>query len=211
MDRQLLDFTRRALAAGAARAEIAAALRAAGWQDADIGEALHAFAEVPFPVPVPRAQPYLSAREVFVYLVVFVALYTAAYNAGALAFHLIDHAFPRRIGSRIYVSATLLRDIRWNISAILVAYPVFVVLFRRINRAIARDPARRGSRPRQWLTYLTLFITALWLAGDVMALIYNALGGELAVATLLKLATVAVIAGGMFGYFLRDAREAAAP
>ena len=33
--------------------------------------ALAGFAEIDFPVPVPRPRPYLSAREAFIYLVVF--------------------------------------------------------------------------------------------------------------------------------------------
>lgn len=207
MDSQLLDFTRRALAAGVSRAEIADALRHAGWPEPEIGAALRAYADFDFPVPVPRAKPYLSAREVFTYLVVFAALYTAAYNVGALAFHLIDRVFPTRFGASAYASRALLDDIRWNISAIIVAFPLFAVLFQKTNRAVAKDPTKRGSRPRQWLTYLTLFVTGVWLAGDVMALVYNALGGELGARFLLKVVTVAVIAGGIFTYFLRDVRQ----
>lgn len=207
MDTQLLEFTRRALTAGVSRAEIAGALQHAGWGAPEIDAALHAYAEIEFPVPVPRARRYLSARDVFVYLVLFAALYTAAYNVGALAFHLIDHAFPDRVSAARIGSGAMLAAIRWNISAIVVALPLFLLLFRRVNRSLAADPTERESRPRLWLTYLTLFVTALWLGGDLMVLVYNALGGELGARFLLKIATVAVIAGGIFSYFLWDVRQ----
>ena len=42
---------------------------------------------------------------------------------------------------------------------------------------------------------------------DVATLTYNALGGELTVRVLLKILTVAVIAGGEFAYFLVDIQK----
>jgi hypothetical protein len=73
----LLDFVRAALARGLSRPEIARVLREAGWQEADIGRALDA---LEFPLPVPKPQPYSSAREVVTYLVLFAALYVSALN-----------------------------------------------------------------------------------------------------------------------------------
>lgn len=205
MDSQLLDFTQKAIAAGVKRTEIASALRKAGWAAPEIEAALAAFAEVEFPVPVPRPKPYLSAREVFVYLVLFAALYTAAYNTGALLFQLINRIFPD-VAQPGYLAFSAGR-VRWNISSIIVAFPLFFFTFRAVTRAIAIDPTKRESRPRKWLTYLTLFITGLWLAGDVMTLLYNVLGGELTVRFILKVVVVAVIAGGIFGFFLADMRR----
>ena len=83
MNTELLDFTRRALEQGVSRERIAAALKDAGWSDADIRAADGAFATADFPVPVPRPRPYLSAREVFIYALFFTALYVSAWNAGA--------------------------------------------------------------------------------------------------------------------------------
>src|SRR5690606_35207466 len=64
-------FVRDALLQGQSRPAIEAALVAAGWPAEEVREALAAYAEVPFPVPVPRPRPYLSAREAFLYLVMF--------------------------------------------------------------------------------------------------------------------------------------------
>ncbi len=206
MNAELLDFTRSALAAGVARGEIAQALKSAGWPEAEIAAALGSFAEVAFPVPVPKPRPYLSAWEVFIYLVMFLALYVSAFHLGAVVFEFINLAFPDPLQAA-QGRAAFFSGIRWDISAMVVALPLFLFMFGVANRAIARDPTKRSSRPRKWLTYLTLFIAVMALVADLVTLVYNVLGGEFAIRFLLQVATVAVIAGGIFAYFLADIRK----
>jgi hypothetical protein len=71
---------------------------------------------------------------------------------------------------------------------------------------VRRDPARRASKVRRQLTYLTLFIAAAFIIGDLIALLDDLLGGELTLRFVLKVVTVAVIAAGLFLYYLRDLR-----
>lgn len=208
MSAELLEFTRRSLEQGIDRTEIAKALQQAGWVDAEIAAALNAFATVAFPLPVPKPKPYLSAREVFVYLVLFAALYVSAYNLVELVFDFIKRAFPDPLQSRnIYIYNDASASIRWHIAALVVAFPLFLFMFHSVTTAIAKDPTKRGSRPRKWLTYLTLFIAAVTLICDLTALVYNALGGEITTRFALKVATIAVVAGGAFLYFLMDIRK----
>ncbi len=208
MNAELVEFTRTALAAGTGRQEISDILRRAGWAEPDIKAAIDAFADVTFPVPVPRPKPYLSAREVFVYLILFVALYAAAYSLGALLFELIDRSFPDPLQLQ---SPNIIRfsddRIRWDVSMIIVAFPLFCFTFRAVTRGLAKDPTKRASRPRKWLTYLTLFVAGVSLVGDTATLIYNMLCGELTIRFLLKVATIAIIAGGIFAYFIEDMRK----
>ena len=76
-----------------------------------------------------------------------------------------------------------------------------------IGRDISADVTKRASSVRRQFTYLTLFIACAVLMGDVTTMIYNFLGGELTARFLLKCATVALIAGAGFGYFLRELRR----
>ncbi|MHA7872854.1 MAG: DUF5671 domain-containing protein, partial [Hyphococcus sp.] len=64
-EKALEEFVRDALAAGKSKPEIAAALKAAGWTDAQVEDALAGYADGDFPVPVPRPRRYGSAREAF--------------------------------------------------------------------------------------------------------------------------------------------------
>ncbi len=54
------------------------------------------------------------------------------------------------------------------------------------------------------MTYLTLFIAALFVLGDLITLVFYLLSGETTVRFLLKVLSVASITGGIFGYYLKD-------
>jgi len=60
---------------------------------------------------------------------------------------------------------------------------------------------------RRWLTYLTLFVAALVLIGDFMAVVRGLLSGELVPRFLLKAAVVAAISGIVFRHYLDDLRR----
>ena len=204
---ELLDFVRDALVRGVPRDRIEAALRQGGWTTDQIRGALTAYAEIDFPIPVPRARPYLSAREAFMYLVLFGTLYASAYNLGSLIFDFINRAFPDPAQTFEGYDQYSRQSIRWSISWLIVAFPVFLYLSWLTERDISRDPIKRASKVRRWLTYLTLFLAACALLGDFTTLVYNMLGGELTVRFVLKVITVAVISGTAFVYYLREIRQ----
>jgi hypothetical protein len=201
---ELNEFVREALRHGVPRPGIEQALLQAGWPPEQTRSALAGFADGPFPVPVPRPRPYLSAREAFLYLVLFTTLYWSIYHLGSLLFEFVDRAFPDPADAAHEES--VLSAIRWSIATLVVSFPVFVFVSWTIERAVRRDPTKRASKIRRQLTYLTLFVSSCVLIGDVSTLVYNLLGGELTSRFLLKVLIVAVLAGGGFGYYLNDLR-----
>lgn len=197
---ELRDFVRAGLAAGIARPDLEKALMAAGWPADQVQSALGQFADVPFPIPIPTPVPYLSAREAFLYLLLFTTLYLSAFNLGGLLFQLIEFAFPESGAAVVPVR----QAIRWSVAILVVALPVFLFLARMTARELKADPTKRASKVRRWLTYLTLFVAASALLGDGATLVYNVLGGELTIRFVLKVCTIIVIAGSAFWYYLRD-------
>ncbi|WP_411832140.1 DUF5671 domain-containing protein [Pseudoxanthomonas mexicana] len=204
---QELDaFVREALARGASRQQTADALAAAGWPAEQVRSALSAYAEVDFPLPVPRPRPYLSAREAFLYLLLFATLYYAAWHLGSLLFDLINKAWPDPAEME-YLASRRPSSMRWSTASVLIAFPVFAWVARLLSRELARNPAKRLSAVRRWLTYLTLFVAAMVLIGDMTTLLYNALGGELTLRFVAKVVVAGLIAGSIFGYYLWDLRK----
>src|SRR6185437_12230131 len=204
--RQLESFVKESLQSGKTRQEIANALHEAGWPSVQIANALDAYAELPFSVPVPKPRPSLTAREAFLYLFLFSTLYFSVWNLGRLLFIFIDRAFPEN--GRSYDPGYYLADIqRWSTAAVIIGFPVFLLLARYINKQIELNPFKRLSPARRWLTYLTLFLASAALLGDTTTLIYNLLGGDLTVRFLLKILVVAVIAGSSFTYYLLGLRK----
>jgi hypothetical protein len=204
--RDLELFVRDALASGQSRPAIEAALQRAGWPAEQVRDALDAYADVVFPVPVPRPRPYLSAREAFLYLVLFATLYVSAYHLGSLLFDLINRALPDPADAAyqfIQVGASM----RWSVASLVVAFPVFLFVARHLGKDLARNPVKRLSAVRRWLTYLTLFLAAGIVVGDLIAAVYNLLGGELTLRFVLKVLVVGVIAGTVFAYYLWDLRH----
>ena len=203
---ELRDFVRTALERGQTREATESALFGAGWPQTQVRTAMAAFADSDFLAPIPRPQPQVLARDAFIYLTLFAMLYLATYHFGSLLFDLIDITIPD-VSEHANTERWRERSIRWSVAGLIVAMPMFLSLTRKVNREMQEDPSRRLSAIRQWLTYLTLFIGAITIVGDLIWLIYSFLDGELTLRFGLKLVVVAVIAGGIFGYYLTDLRE----
>ena len=205
MNEELRQFVKESLEKGLEREAIRSVLLEAGWQEQDLSPAFGAFAEVDFPVAVPRPRPYLHAREAFLYLVSFIALYAFALSLGAVFFGLIDYHFSTSIyrydSGPSAVQTTAL-------AAVIVAFPLYLFLMRRLAAAVAADPERRQSLIRRWLTYLTLVVGAAVILGDVIALLSRLLIGDPTTGFFLKVVAILVITGPIFGYYLWDMRQA---
>jgi hypothetical protein len=202
---ELSEFVKAALSRSVPRVQIETALRSAGWTDDQVRGGLAAFADVDFPIPVPRARPSLDARDAFMYLVLFSTLYVSAYHLGSLLFDIINTVLPDAAESEIHRYARY--SMRWSIASLIVAFPVFAYMSWLVGRDLAADPNKRHSKVRRWLTYLTLFVAAGVLIGDVISLVYNLLGGEVTTRFLLKVLVVGFIAGTIFWYYLSDLRR----
>ncbi len=201
----LEHFVAVSLDRGHSRAEIEAALTAAGWPMAQIRSSLAAYADLPFPVPVPKPKPSLSSREAFLYLVLFSTLYFGALNLGSTLFSLINWSLPAPLDPAYYPWRW--DELRWSTSVVIVTLPVFLLLSRYVAIQVARNPSLRLSPVRRWLTYLTLFLASVALLGDVTTLVYEVLGGDLTIRFVLKTLVVAVIASMAFSHYLQDLRR----
>lgn len=198
-DSRLETFVHDALAAGASRAEAEKVLLESGWPVDQVKSALSSYAAVDFAVPVPRPRTQLSARDAFLYLVMFGMLYFSAYHFGNLLFQFINMAIPDPLDAD---PEWAVGRIRWSTSVVLVTFPVFIYTAWRIAGSFRKDPFQRTSAVRKWLTYMTLALAACIIVGDVVVLLHSLLTGELTARFLLKAVTVALISGGIFTYYL---------
>lgn len=204
MNRDLQAFVREALGRGLGREAIRGELVRAGWRASEIEAALGAFAESEFPVPVPRRRPYLSAQEAFLHLVLFATLFTAAFNVGAACFVMIEMWQPDP--AHPLAEAAQRAGLRNAAAALIIAFPIYLAFARVIGRRLEREPEARGSLIRKWLTYVTLYVAALVIIGDLTVLVSRLLSGELSVRFLLKVAVVFGIAATVFVHHLWSLR-----
>ena len=203
MSNELHLFVKEALEKGQSRDAIQKVLKQTGWQEEEVEKALLAYADVQFPVPVPKPKPYLQAREAFLYVVSFITLYITAFSFGALLFVFNDKAFPDTLTFRLASSGSL----NTPLASIIIAFPVYLLVTWRLRLGAAKDPEKRQSKIRKWLTYFTLVIATGIIIGDLIALLSGLLGGEITTRFTLKALVILGIAGTIFGYYLWDLRK----
>jgi Domain of unknown function (DUF5671) len=207
VNEQLDAFVKRGLEQRLDRTRIEQALLKAGWPPDQVRQALAAYVDVDFPIPVPRPLPSATTRDAFMYIIVLGTMVLCAYQFGALVFEIINRLVPDAMNARRYAPVNSIA-IRWSVSTLIVAFPVFVAMSRLVDRSARRDPTKRASRIRRRLTYIVLFVASCVLIGDLTTLVYSFLGGEVTLRFFLKVLTVAAIAGTVFLHYLWDLRAA---
>lgn len=150
-----------------------------------------------------QVKPKVSAGDFFLNLGATVALYTTVFSLLRVLFTAIDSKFPTITNGYQYYSPS----ISWPVAVLVIFFPIFILLMWIIGKNYEADPQRRNSGVHKWLTYLTLFITGLVLAGDLIAVLYYFIDGQqLTTAFLLKVLSLLVVAGSVFTYYLADIR-----
>lgn len=204
----LSRFVHDALAAGRTRDEVRSQLSAAGWSEREVADALRSFAVTAFVPPVPRPVPHVTARDVFLYALLFTALTLTASYLIVLVNGIIDTFLPDPADNRTYSVNRPRERIRWAISMLAVSGPLYVWLTLHTGRRLASDAGEQRSLVRRWLTYLALFVAAIIFLGDISYVIYHFLSGEMALRFLLKALTVATVTAGVFAFYSGSLREA---
>lgn len=171
-------------------------LLSAGWKEKDVAKALSA-QSLDMPVPVPPDAG--GARDAFFHLLTFACLYAGIISLTILFFTYINRLFPdAAMESYVYDD---LSGVRWSLAVLIITYPLFLFISRKVLREIALHPEKAWTGVRRWLTYLTLFVAAMVLVGDGVTLLYNLLQGELTLRFILKVLVVLILSGSSFTYY----------
>src|SRR5439155_4590870 len=147
-----------------------------------------------------RAGAGESARDAFLYLLSFSTLATWTTAIGSMLFQFINHWFPDAVSrSDAY---DLRSAVTWQMACAAVAFPIYLLLMRLILREATHHPERLESGVRKWLTYLALLGTAGAMICDLICFLDYFLIGGLTMRFVLKAATVMLISGAVFAYYL---------
>lgn len=147
-----------------------------------------------------------SAKDFFLHLGAMVALYTVTVSFLNLIFKVINKAFPE-VAQNIYAWGGG-SEISMPVATLIIFFPIFILLSYFVYKIYAENPAKKDLSVRKWLTYITLFVAGLLLAGDLVTVLYKFLDGQdLTVAFLLKALAVLLVAGMIFAHYLQDIRD----
>lgn len=148
-----------------------------------------------------ETQTKSSAKDFFINLGAIVALYALVFNLVNLLFTVINKAYPQITDGLGSSSAS----ISFPVASLVIFFPIFIILMWLLERDYKVNPEKQSSGIHKWLTYITLFISGLVIAGDLITVLYYFIDGEeLTTGFLLKILVLLIIAGGVFSYYIMD-------
>ncbi|MFN3692780.1 MAG: DUF5671 domain-containing protein [Candidatus Paceibacteria bacterium] len=146
-----------------------------------------------------------TPRNVVLQVGSLIALYLSASFLITLLFGLINISYPSASDTYWEIESAT-EGIRIGIAMLLVFFPTYLVLTRLMNRFRRVEQGALYQNITKWLIYLSLLIGGLVLLGTLVTTIYTFLNGDLTTRFLLKAATVLVVVGAAFHYYILDAR-----
>ena len=193
MDTQsLVDYTLGRIRAGVAKAELKEELSALGWTEDEM-EAAYREAVIALGAPVPNTgnRATLSRKASTVDVVInffsFILLGIIATALGTLFFGIINRYFPDALDAANWYSATqTTSSIHYSIAALLIGFPLYYFAMRLWFRKFREDEGRTESKLSKWLTYLVLLVAAVTVVGDLIAIVFAMLQGEITTRFFLK-------------------------
>ncbi|MBI2063940.1 MAG: hypothetical protein HYT65_03040 [Candidatus Yanofskybacteria bacterium] len=151
-----------------------------------------------------------TPRDVFLHLLAVLTLYVSVVAFITLWWQYINVLFPDILKYQDYYSYSGIYDpIRWAMAALIIVFPIHILISWLIGREFKAEPEKREIRVRKWLWYITLFASAATIIIDLITLVYNFLKGELTTQFFLKTIVILIIAGAVFGYYLWDLKKRA--
>ncbi|KND48995.1 MAG: hypothetical protein AB200_01020 [Parcubacteria bacterium C7867-005] len=146
-----------------------------------------------------------TIRDFFLQLGAMISLYAGAIALLNLLFRVINVAFPQVTEYYGYYYSS---SISFPVATLIIIFPLFLILSSLLQKSYAVDPTLREGSVRRWLLYITLFVAGAVLVADLITLLYLFIDGqEMTAGFLLKVLSVFVVAGSVFGYFLADLRS----
>lgn len=152
-----------------------------------------------------QIRPKTSAKDFFLNLGAFISLYILLGSLLNLLFNIINTAYPKIENGYNYFGGS--SSISWPVATLVVLFPVFVLLMWFLEKEYRAEPEKQNSLIHRGLTYITLFVAGLVIAGDLITVIYYFIDGrELTTGFLLKVLVLLVISSSLFIYYISDLR-----
>ncbi|MDP3792277.1 MAG: DUF5671 domain-containing protein [bacterium] len=146
-------------------------------------------------------------RDVFLHLLAIITLVVSAVSFGIIIFECININFPDVVSDQYFSRSGYLSSMRSALATLVIVFPVFLWVSWFLGKDVDKNPEKKDLKIRKWLLYFTLFVAALVIIGDLVALIRSFLEGELSQRFILKVFSILFIAGSVFVHYLSELRD----
>lgn len=155
------------------------------------------------PLPAARGR---GALDAFLNLLSLITVAWLAYSIGGVVFQLINKYLGNLEPAFGSVSVNYYA-LKLSLASLIVVAPVYFAVANILHRKYKLNELDHSSGVYRWLTYLMLLVSALTIIGSLIALISGFLNGNYTANVVLKILTVIVIAGFIFGYYFFDLKR----
>lgn len=148
----------------------------------------------------------MTPKDFFLNFGVVITLYTSVISFLSLLFEIIDRVLPDALNQGYYSYGYYSSGIRFAIASLVIMLPLCIIISIFNNREARVVPEKKKLAIRRWLSYVTLFLTALAMAIDLITLINTFLGGEITARFGWKVFAVFLVSAIIFAYYIYDLR-----
>jgi hypothetical protein len=146
-----------------------------------------------------------NTKDFFINLSAIVALYVGVISLLNLLFTAINTAYPKITNGYSYFSSG---SISLPVATLIIFFPIFLLMMWFLEREYKTNPEKQNSGIHRWFTYITLFLSGLTIATDLITVLYYFFNGEeLTTGFLLKVFVLLVVAFSIFIYYISDLRD----
>jgi small-conductance mechanosensitive channel len=197
----LRGFLQSAKQRGISDETVVSLLQHRGFSERSIYRALAAHYEEVLGESLPsRGLDVENARDAFYYLLNFITLAFWTVALGQIFYMLIERRFPDALDANVLSSVR--DEIAGQLAAVIVTFPVFLIVHSLIQAQLRKRPDLYYSPVRRWLTYVALVLAAIVLVADAVWFVTSFLQGQLTIRFVLDSLVLLVLGGGIFLYYL---------
>ncbi|MDP2631404.1 MAG: DUF5671 domain-containing protein [Candidatus Uhrbacteria bacterium] len=153
---------------------------------------------------MPKSTLKSTPKDVFSYLLAIITLYIGVISLLTIIFQTTNIMLPDPLD--FYYSGAL-NLLRGAMAALIVGWPIFILISWTIGKDISANPQKIEIRVRKWLLYFTLFVASITIIIDLITLINSFLSGELSTRFIIKVVAVLLVTAAVFGYYLWSLRR----
>lgn len=217
--KELNSYIKKARTEHISEVEMKRDLRAAGWLDRDIDEAIRTNPMIDPPTPPDGYRGIKTAGglsavssptmwDAFEHILMFISLYVLGITF-ALTVHLFVDKWVPGIPENMYRGPANadVGMLRGYLAALIVSYPLFAFFFYRNSMRTLKNPLIRGIPARKFLIYATLIVTFVIVTGSIISIIYNFLNGNVTLNFFLHFLVTTIVSGAVFAYYLQQVKE----
>jgi len=147
-------------------------------------------------------QTKTTAKDFIINLGAIIALYTSVISLIQLLFTIINTIYPQINYQYGYFGS---ESISWPVATLVIFAPIFILLMWLLEKDYRVNPEKQYSGIHRWFTFITLFLSGLAIAIDLITILYYFLDGqELTAGFILKVLVLLIVASCIFSYYISD-------